>query len=977
MANQAQRTFAGGEISPSFYAHTDLTKYAQSLRRCRNFIVQAHGGVANRPGTEYIGNLLDQLRGGWLVPWVFNDEQAYALEFTDHQIRIIQDGEYLSAISAPAWSALASYTPGDIVSDTGGWYYNYVAADPNVLLRPGTGSEWQSRWKLMDGVELQFPSPYAVEDLSKLQWVQSADVMTLACEGYPVYELRRLGALKWVLAPVAFGPLIPTPGSLALSGGVAGGGTWYAVTAVSAEGDEESIPASLKIASIVPAAATPVHVSWAPVTGALEYNIYRSTDGTTFGLIAVVGGTPTLYTDTTWTTGSAVANAVVANVLVVSGSQARNPTVTVLGEKASDGKYRVLGSHLLTESGGSGVQTTGRVKLYFKRNTDAVRQLLYTTPDLVLYGAGSNYAPIDQTFDIVDDGYTTLEFDLVPEVISGTGFVTASDTVTGTSIIYTRPQLSYDDFNVLPDYTQGPPTQSILFNTTATRPAVVGQAQQRRFFANTPDQPEMAWGSRTALPANFSISTPLEDTDSISWRLAGRKVNEVRHLVELGALLQFTSGGVFMVDGDQAGILKPDAVTPKRISAHGASDLSPVEIGESALLYVQTKGVKVRALTQSQQGFGGQDLTLLAAHLFKGHTIIDWAYCEEPDSVLWCVRDDGILIGLTYLAEQEIYGWHWHDTLGTVENVCAVPEGSRDALYLIVKRTINGAPKRYVERLSPRTILDVTDAIFMDAAISFDGTNTTTKTLSMFSVNVVGVGLVQHLRSSAPVFDVLDVGTEFRFTYAGVPHIFTVTQFVNNREVIGVYDDETYDPGRVSVSVGTTWAQAVPVIGGLGHLEGMTVSVLGDGSVVGSPYNDDYPTLVVSRGQLKLPQPHAKVHIGLPYLADLETLDIDRSAGPSMKETAMLINKVGLYVEESRGGFFGGAPAPDDDPLAGLYELKERVNEPYDTPIALQTGDREIGIANGWNKNGRVFLRQVDPLPLAVLAIWPSGYIPG
>jgi hypothetical protein len=136
--------------------------------------------------------------------------------------------------------------------------------------------------------------------------------------------------------------------------------------------------------------------------------------------------------------------------------------------------------------------------------------------------------------------------------------------------------------------------------------------------------------------------------------------------------------------------------------------------------------------------------------------------------------------------------------------------------------------------------------------------------------------------------------------------------------------------------------------------------------------------LTVTGGEVVLPSNRVKIHIGLPYLSDMETLDIDTGSGPSLKETAMLINEVGMYVEETRGGFYGGAPPTDDavDPLEGLYEIKERSDEHYDSPVALRTGDRAVKIDNRWTKHGRVFVRQVDPLPIAVLAIWPSGYLP-
>lgn len=979
MSNQAQRSFAGGEIAPSFYAHTNLQKYAQALRQCRNFFVQRNGGVANRPGTEYIGATKDMTTSGArLIEFVFNEAQTYVLEFGNLYVRFIQSGDYLSPVGAPVWDVTLSYVVGDVVQNAGSYYYNIKAQAPAASSAPGVGTAWQEFWYLMpDATKLEMPSPYAIADLSGLQWAQSTDVVTIVHRNYAPRELQRLGAQKFTLVPLPFGPLIAAPTGLTLTGGAAGADTWYGVAAVSSTDDEESLLASLKIALKVPTTSAPITVAWTPVTGAQEYNIYRSTDGATFGLIAVVGGTPSVYTDTTWTTSTGSIISTTPGVLSVATNQARNPTVTLVAEKASDGKYRVRGNTAITVSGGTSNPTVARSRLYYKRNSDATRVFAFVTTDVTVYGPGGNSVAFDVVIEVPDNGYSTLEFDIVPEVTLATGGTTTTASITGDSVAYTRSQASFADADVLPDYTQGPPTNPTLFATATSYPAVVSRYQQRQFFANTAAQPEMAWGSRTALPRNFSTSTPVTDSDALSWRMTGRKVNEIRHLVDFTTLLEFTSGGVFVVEGDQAGILKPDAINPRKVSAHGSGDLSPVEIGETAVLYVQARGVKVRSLTAGSQGFGGEDLTIFAAHLFEGYSVVDWAYAEEPHSILWCVRSDGVLIGLTYLAEQEIFGWHRHDTKGTVESVCCVPEGDEDAVYCIVKRTISGATKRYVERLATRHVDQVEDVIFMDSCLSYDGTNQSGTTLTFTDIASPTGESTITATASAALFNAGDEGNAIHFTRNGVEMVFEILVRTSTTVATGVFRDGSV-VGGVPLSIGTNWGYAALEIAGLSHLEGETVSVLGDGYVDGSPHNPDYPAIVVMGGQITLPAPRVKVHVGLPYLCDLETLDIDTASGRSLKEGALLINEIGMYVESSRGGFFGPRPPDDDtvDPLQRLYELKARAGESYNDPVALRTQEQSIKIQNNWTKHGRVFIRQVDPLPLAVMAVWPSGYLP-
>src|SRR6185369_118971 len=119
----------------------------------------------------------------------------------------------------------------------------------------------------------------------------------------------------------------------------------------------------------------------------------------------------------------------------------------------------------------------------------------------------------------------------------------------------------------------------------------------------------------------------------------------------------------------------------------------PVVVG-NAIVYVQTPGTIVRDLAFNQQveGFAGRDLSLYSAHRFDGHEIERLAYQPTPHSIVWAVRSDGTLLGLTYLADQDVWGWHRHDTAaaGRFEDVVMVPEPGEDVVYVLVRRTIGG-----------------------------------------------------------------------------------------------------------------------------------------------------------------------------------------------------------------------------------------------------------------------------------------------
>src|SRR5207245_5783716 len=112
----------------------------------------------------------------------------------------------------------------------------------------------------------------------------------------------------------------------------------------------------------------------------------------------------------------------------------------------------------------------------------------------------------------------------------------------------------------------------------------------------------------------------------------------------------------------------------------------------------------------------------------RSHTGVDMAYQETPDSVIWIPREDGLLIGLTFVPslnpDQQVYAWHQHTTDGSFEHVACVPEGTEDAAYFVVKRTVNGQTQRYIERMASRAVSDVRLGVFLDSALTFDGRNT-------------------------------------------------------------------------------------------------------------------------------------------------------------------------------------------------------------------------------------------------------------
>lgn len=528
------------------------------------------------------------------------------------------------------------------------------------------------------------------------------------------------------------------------------------------------------------------------------------------------------------------------------------------------------------------------------------------------------------------------------------------------------------------DSTVAVPENPAIYDAADKYPGVVGIVQQRRAFANTNTNTEEVRLSKVGSYRNFARSSPIADDDPIKFSMSGLKVNAVRHILELGSgPVVFTQSSVQTLQGN-GGILTPFAINPKTSARNGCSTLRPLPVDETAL-YVQARGSKVRDLNFDYQvdGYRGNDLTITASHLVDGYEIVDWAYQENPHSVVWAVRDDGVLLSLTYIREQQILGWARHDLDDAlVENVCVVPEGTEDAVYLVVKRTVNGRSVRYVERMNQRRVDARNEMVFMDATLGYDGRNTGSTTMTLSGGTTWAYDETLTLTASAAFFASAYIGDEIHITSADGTEVIRceITAYTSTT-VVSVRPNRTVPVSMRSTAL-LVWARAVNELTGIWHLEGKDVSVLGDGYVVASPYNPAYVGQTVANGSLTLDKCYSVIYVGLPYVSDLETLDIDTAEGETAADKRMNVTRVTVHLDKSVGLFVGRQAPTGTDLLDGLTELKIRSDEGYDEPTDFVTGKSEINIESNWNSNGRIFIRQVDPLPMSVLAVCPAGFFP-
>lgn len=533
-----------------------------------------------------------------------------------------------------------------------------------------------------------------------------------------------------------------------------------------------------------------------------------------------------------------------------------------------------------------------------------------------------------------------------------------------------------DDGSLGVDFLTLPVVTPALFDDGNKYPGAVGYYQQRRILANTNEFPETLWASRIGDFSNFTRPSPLTDDAALSFTVSGNRVNEVRHILDIDRLMILTADGVWSVEGDGNGVLRPAAINARQKSYYGSAITKPVVVGNT-LIYVQARGSTLRDISPDLvAGYKGNDLTIFSSHLFDGHTIKEICYQEIPHSTVWCVRNDGKVLGLTYIPEHQVWGWHKHDTDGWVESICCIPEGDEDRLYLVVRREVNGELVRYLERLSSRIDRNLLESCYVDSSMIYDGRNQSATTVTLSN----GVNWLAEedlmLTASSGIFVSGDVGNEIVLTAADGWLLRCRITGYTSPTVLSVQPQRDV-PAELRGAATMEWSRAVDEVGGLEHLEGKRVSILADGFVEASPNNPSSNIATVVDGKVSLTRAYSYVRVGLPYIGDLETLDIDSPGGPTLKTKKMNINGVEAFVLHAKGIWAGPKLPTGPDPVEGFMQLKGRLDEEdYDTAVEPITDSINITFENRWNSNGRVAIRQIDPIPLTVLSIAPSGYYP-
>ena len=473
-----------------------------------------------------------------------------------------------------------------------------------------------------------------------------------------------------------------------------------------------------------------------------------------------------------------------------------------------------------------------------------------------------------------------------------------------------------------------------VWNSIDGHPRAVSLYEQRLVAGGSPAFPDTVWGSRTGEYFNFADG--VADNDGFAFVLASDQVNPIEHLASTRVLLPLTFGAEFSMTGGVEKPITPTNVQAKAQTVYGCDFVRPVRVANE-IIFIQRGGKKVRALgyRADTDAFNAPDISILSEHI-TGDGILEMAYAQEPDQIVWMVRADGQLVSMSIDRDQDAIGFARHITDGEYESVACMPFEDSDQVWAVVARTINGQTVRYIERFE--------EGLQTDCCI----------TGSVPEIAVTGIVWAAGVVTVTQNAHGYSTGNTIRlsgFTPAGYNSEYVITVTGANAYTFPL----AADPGAATV-LGTA-AVASAIWSGFMHLEGETVDVVADSLVANQE--------IVSGGAITLDHPAYSVEIGLHYKTTIQTLAPEIGTGTgSAQGNAISIHEIIVRLYQSIGCKVGNENIP-------FRRFGESV---MNQPITPFTGDKRVSKI-GWGRtgsgdmDGTVTIEQDQPLPLQVLGV--------
>ena len=760
-----QNAFNGGEVAPYLYGRIDDTKFQMGCATLKNFICRVQGPAVRRTGFEFVEQTKYGDRKVRLIPFRFNSDQTCVIELGDHYARFHSFGmtvyrngaihEITTPYDAADLDEIEYAQSADVItlvhtkyppqalerhSDGTGVYFTIAPIQFSLPIGSPTNVAATNTYTGQTGDGIN-PTRYKVYYVvTALKDTTDGTIESTASAKAEVscnlYLNDSSNTISWTAVPGAdryrvyktysglYGYIGETDGTSFVDNnkeaddGVtpprwddifnqASGITEVTVTNQGSGYMAQGAVGTTTLGPSIEGLGSGSGVS--PVVSTSLGNI-ASGDFLT-GMVLVGGNPPTLPTFRIFDAAGAGAGAVGELIYTrekkeisteVGGGDNGYATVT------TDAYYLSITGVRITTSGSS----------YVKPQITLTGRDGYM-PFFNSMGSTSwDYETITRTFDLdldprspsvgVSDP-TGKGATLVPVVNNGK-IVSVRVVTSGSG--YTNPTV------VITSGQGGGATATATWGNSGDYPGAVGYFDQRKVYAGTLLRPRMMWLSCPGSENDFSYRIPVQDSDRIKFNVAAQEAGRINHLVPLSQLIATTPSTELRIQSVNSDALSPTSFSVKPQAYVGASFVHP-QVFNSVMLYVAERGSHIRELGYSNQagGFTTGDLSVRATHLFDNDQVIDIAMAKAPDQILWAVTRSGKLLGMTYMPDQNVAGWHRHETDGQFESICVVPEGDEDILYAVVSRNINGATVRYVERMHERALVALEDSFYVDCGI--------------------------------------------------------------------------------------------------------------------------------------------------------------------------------------------------------------------------------------------------------------------
>jgi hypothetical protein len=940
--------FTSGEISPRLRGRFDLSQYQNSARTLQNFTVMPQGGATRRPGTKYVAAVKNQSTGARLVPFEFNTEQAYILEFGANYIRFFKDnGQILDS---------NEITNGTFDSDISNWGdgshgSGSIAHNTNLMDITGGGTATTAG--------------LAYQELTSLGvGTYTITATTSAAIGFAAYSNAKDHTATTITNITKANPGVVTSTAHGLSNG----------DTVRITGVVGMTEVNGRVFTVANATANTFELSGIDTSGYTTRTsggtinkVNADGTGSLNGTAQTVNFTPT-ESGTVW----------------IYFENQNNDTRTLDDVSISNPIYEIESPWTLDQVH----------ELQYAQSADVVYLVQKNTIPRKLTRTGHDAWTLEEVsfedgpyFDTIDSQYGGVGADFNISMSGTTGSITVTanedlfaSTDVGRLIRYRHNDTSEWGYVEITAYSSATSVSATVLKTlsgtagskewrlgawsgTTGYPRAISFHDQRLYFAGSTAQPQTLWGSTAGDIENFQPDNDLYEDEvdadtAVTFTIASTKANVIEWLNSRKALFLGTSNTVFEASASELdSAITPDNITVNpavQVGAHSFAALST----QNATIFIQYFQTKLQELAFSfeEDSFKTADLSLLSNHLTR-RSITGMERQEEPDNIIWCTTSDGSLLGMTYLREQKVVAWHQHILGGVdtaVESIASIPGTTETQLWAIVKRTVNGGTKRYVEYLTPyfnSDAIDKEDAFFVDSGLTFTASTTSTITGVTKANPAVVTTSAAHGLSDDDVVKISGVGG--------------MTELNGNRYIVDNATSTTFELKNIDSSSYTTYTsggtalELGDVISGLDHLEGETVSILGDGS--------PQPNRVVSSGSITLSEAVETAQIGLPYESVFETNNLETPSGgqgaSSLQGSKTRIYEAVIRFYETLGAEYGTDNSNLDEVI-----FRESTDA-MDASPALFSGDKVLKFPGGWSLQPRLYIKQSQPLPITILSI--------